>query len=175
MVSPKKSLGVQNIKNGPFALGTAENESGSAKHEKVPDTLRTAENEFGSIKHENGTQRPRYRRKHVRLRKTRKRDPTLSVPPKTSPGAQNMKTGPNALGTVENMSSSGKQENGTRRPRYRRKRDETPSVPPKMRPDAQNMKMRPDALGTAENESGHAKHENGTRRPRYRQKRVRES
>jgi hypothetical protein len=33
-----------------------------------------------------------------------------------------MKTGPDALGTAENKSRSGKLENGTRCPRYRRKR-----------------------------------------------------
>jgi hypothetical protein len=44
------------------------------------------------------------------------------VPPKTSPGAQNMKKGPNALDTAENMAGSGKHENGIERPRYRRKR-----------------------------------------------------
>jgi hypothetical protein len=38
-----------------------------------------------------------------------------------SPGAQNMKTGPNALVSAENMSGSGKHENGTRRIRHRRK------------------------------------------------------
>jgi hypothetical protein len=37
------------------------------------------------------------------------------------PGAQNMKTGPDALGTVENETWSAKYENGTRRRRYRRK------------------------------------------------------
>jgi hypothetical protein len=55
-----------------------------------------------------------------------------SVPAKTSLGAQNMKVGPDTLGTGENESGSAKHENGT------------------------------DALGTAENESGTAKHENGT-------------
>jgi hypothetical protein len=62
-----------------------------------------------------------------------------------SPGAQNMKTVPDALGTAENESERAKHENGTR------------------------------ALGTAENESGSAKHENGYRRPRFRRKRVRAS
>jgi hypothetical protein len=57
-------------------------------------------------------------------------------------GAQNMQTGPDVLGTVENESGSAKLENGTRRPRYR------------------------------ENKSGCAKHENGTRRSWYRPKRV---
>jgi hypothetical protein len=39
-----------------------------------------------------------------------------------SSDAQNIKTGLDALGTVENESGSAKHENGTRRPRYRRKR-----------------------------------------------------
>jgi hypothetical protein len=38
-----------------------------------------------------------------------------------SPGAQNMKTGPDALGTVENESGSAKHEYGTQGPRYRQK------------------------------------------------------
>jgi hypothetical protein len=38
---------------------------------------------------------------------------------KTSPGAQNMKTGPDALGIAENESGRAKHENRTRRPRYR--------------------------------------------------------
>jgi hypothetical protein len=67
-----------------------------------PDALGTAENEFVRANHENGTRRPQYRQNRVRARKKGKRDPTLSVPPKTSQGAQNMKTGPNALGTAEN-------------------------------------------------------------------------
>jgi hypothetical protein len=49
------SLGAQNLKNGHDALGTAENESGCAKHETGPDALDTAENEYGRAKHENGT------------------------------------------------------------------------------------------------------------------------
>jgi hypothetical protein len=57
-----------------------------------------------------------------------------------SPGAQNMKTEPDALSTAENGSW------------------------------AQKMKTGHDALGTAENESGSAKHVNGTRRPRHRRK-----
>jgi hypothetical protein len=102
------------------------------------------DNEFGSAKHENGTRRPRNRRKRVWESKTCKRDPTPSVPPKTSPGAQNMKTGPYALGTAENKSGSAKHENGTPRLQYRRKRVRS------------------------------AKHENGTLHPRNRGKRVRE-
>jgi hypothetical protein len=62
----------------------------------------TSEKVFGSAKHENETRR-------------------LSVPPKMSLGAQNMKTGPDALCTAENESRSVKHENRTRRPRYRRK------------------------------------------------------
>jgi hypothetical protein len=52
-----------------------------------PDALGTIENEYGRAKYENGTQLPRNRRKRVRERKTRKRDPTPSAPPKMSPGA----------------------------------------------------------------------------------------
>jgi hypothetical protein len=89
-----------------------------------------------------------------------KRDLTPSVPPKTSPGAQNMKKGHVAPGSAENKFGRAKHESGTPR-----KWD-----PPKMNLGAQNMKTGPDALGTAENESGRAKHENGTRRPRYRRK-----
>jgi hypothetical protein len=48
------------MKMGHDALGIAEKESRSAKHENGPGTV---ENEFESAKHENGTQRPRYRRK----------------------------------------------------------------------------------------------------------------
>jgi hypothetical protein len=65
------------MKTGPNALGTAEKESGSAKHDNGtrsvrtktgsgaqnmktgPDALSTAENEFGSAKHENRTRRAR--------------------------------------------------------------------------------------------------------------------
>jgi hypothetical protein len=61
-----------------------------------------------------------------------------SVPPNTSTGAQNMKTGLDALGTVEKESRSAKHENGTRRPRTA-----------EMIPGAQNMKTGLDALGTA--------------------------
>jgi hypothetical protein len=56
----------------PDALGTAKNESGSAKNDNMitgPDASRTAENESGSAKHENGTRRPRYSRKRVRSAK----------------------------------------------------------------------------------------------------------
>jgi hypothetical protein len=60
------------------------------------------------------------------------RDPTPSVQPKTSLGAQSMKMGADDLGTADNEFGRAKQENGTLNP------------------------------GTAENESGSAKHENGT-------------
>jgi hypothetical protein len=93
----------QNMKTGHDAPGTAENESGSAKHEKGPDAHSNAENMSGSGKYENGTRCPPYRRKRVRERKKRKRDLTPSVPPKMIPGTQNMKTGPDAHGIAENM------------------------------------------------------------------------
>jgi hypothetical protein len=51
LVPPKTSPGVHNMKMGPDALGTTENEPGRAKHE-------------------NGTRRPRYLRKRVWGRKT---------------------------------------------------------------------------------------------------------
>jgi hypothetical protein len=58
-------LGLQNMKMGPDALNTAENESGSAKYEKW-------------------TRCPRYHRKRVREHKTCKWEPTPSEPSKTS-------------------------------------------------------------------------------------------
>jgi hypothetical protein len=70
---------------------------------KGPDALGTAENESGRVK----------------------RDPTHSVPPKTSLSAQNIKMGPDALDTAENDSGIVKHE-----------------------------QKGPDTLGTAENESG---------------------
>jgi hypothetical protein len=105
------SQGAQNMKTGLDALSTAENGSGRAK--TVPDAVDPDENEFNSAKHENGTRRPRYHREP----KTRKRNPTPSVPPKMNSGAQNIKTAPDALGTT----GIPKQGNGTRRPRYRQK------------------------------------------------------
>jgi hypothetical protein len=149
---------------------------------KEPDALVTAENESGNAKHVNETRRPQYCRKRVQERKTLKRDMTPSKPPKMSPGAQNMKTGPDALGTAENVSGSAKYEKGIWCPRYRWKwirerktleRDPAPTVPPKMSSGAQNMKTRPGSLGTAEKMSGSAKHENATWRPWYRRKQVR--
>jgi hypothetical protein len=96
------SPGEQNMKMGPDALDTVENESGDANHEI-------------------GTRPPLYHRKRVRELKTRKRDPTPSVPPKMSPGAQNKKMGHDALGPAENKPGSAKHVNGTGRPRYYRK------------------------------------------------------
>jgi hypothetical protein len=49
------SPGVQNMKTGPDALGTAENESGRENMKLGPDALGTAENEFVSAKLEKGT------------------------------------------------------------------------------------------------------------------------
>jgi hypothetical protein len=84
---------------------------------KGPDALGTVKNESESAKHEDGTRRPRYPRKQVRAQKARKRDPTPSVMPKMSLSAQNMKTGPDALGTTENESGRAKHENEIERPR----------------------------------------------------------
>jgi hypothetical protein len=84
-------MGAQNMKTGPDALGTAENE-------------------YGSIKYENGTRRPGYHRKRVRGCKTLKRDPKPPELPTTSLSAQNKKTGPDAPGTAENESGSAKRE-----------------------------------------------------------------
>jgi hypothetical protein len=64
------SLSAQNMKTGVDALGAAENESGSAKHETGVDALGTVENVSGSAKHENKSGRPRYRPKRVRECKT---------------------------------------------------------------------------------------------------------
>jgi hypothetical protein len=130
------------MKTGPDALDTAENES-AQKMKTGHDALIIDENESGSGKLKKGTQHLQYRPKRVRECKTLKRDLTPSVPSKTSLGAQNMKTGLDALGNVENESWRAKHENGTRCPRYRRKcvrarktrkRDPTPSASPKTSP-----------------------------------------
>jgi hypothetical protein len=154
-----------------------------------PNALDTAKNMSGSANHENGTRRPRYRGKRLRERKTRKRDLIPLGPPKMNSGAQNKKTGPDALDTVktcpgaqnmktklhaliavENEYGRAKHKNGTRCPRYCRKRVPTPSLPPKKSHGAKNLKTRPDALGTAKNVPGNQKLEDGTRRPRDRRK-----
>jgi hypothetical protein len=85
------------------------------------DALGTAENESRSVKHEIWTRRPRYRRKRVMTRKTGKRDPTHSARPKMSSDSQTMKMRPDAFGTAENESGRAKHENGSRRPRYNQK------------------------------------------------------
>jgi hypothetical protein len=94
---------------------------GAENMKMKPDALGNAENESGSAKHDNENRRPRYRRKRVRERKTLKRDSMPSVSPKTCPGAKNIKTGSDALGTAENESGSAKQEKGNRRPQYPQK------------------------------------------------------
>jgi hypothetical protein len=82
-----------------------------------------------------------------------------------------MKTGHDALKTVENESGSAKHKNGTRRPPYRRirvrerktrKRDMSHPVLPETSLGAQNMKKGPATPYAAENEPGSVKHENGT-------------
>jgi hypothetical protein len=152
LIPPKTSPRAQNVKMGLDALGTAENESRSAKHE-------------------NGIWRPRYRRNRVRERRTWKRDPTPSVPAKTSPGAQNVKMGPYALRTAENESRSTKPENGTRRTRHRQKRvgstkhgnmTQRSRYRRKWVRERKRRTQDPDAPGIAENEFGSAKRENGT-------------
>jgi hypothetical protein len=146
-----------------------------------PDALDTSENEFRSVKYENWTRCPRYSRKRARGRKTSKRDPTPSVPSKTSLEVQNIKTGPDALRTAYIMSGSAKLKNETRRPRYRRKmspRAQNMKTEPnalgsaKTSSGSQNMKSGPDGIGTAENECENEKLENETRRPRNRRKRI---
>jgi hypothetical protein len=72
--------GCENMKAGPDALSTVENESGSEKMKTGPDALITAENDSGSAKREKDTRRPRHPQKYVRERKTLKRDRTPSVP-----------------------------------------------------------------------------------------------
>jgi hypothetical protein len=64
------------------------------------DALGTIENGSGNAKHENWTRRPRNCRKRVQEPKLLKRDPTPSVKPKISPGAQNMKKGPDVHDTA---------------------------------------------------------------------------
>jgi hypothetical protein len=75
-----------------------------------PDALSTVESEYGRAKPENGAGHTRHPRNRVRERKTCKRDPTHSALPKTSPEAQNLKKGPDALSTVQNEFGSAKHE-----------------------------------------------------------------
>jgi hypothetical protein len=89
-----------------------------------------------------------------RVRKTKKQEPTHLTPLKMSPGAENMKTGPDALGIAGNESGHAKHANGTRHPRYRGKRvrecktlnqDLTPSVLRETTLGAQKIKTGPGA------------------------------
>jgi hypothetical protein len=128
-----------------------------------PSALGTVQNESRSAKCENWTRRRRYHRKWVMNWKTWKVDLTPSVHSKICPRAQNIKTGPGAVGSVENDFSSTKLEKWT-----------GPSVLPKISPKAQNMKNILDAEGTVQNKFGSIKRENWTRQPRYDRKWVRE-
>jgi hypothetical protein len=56
-----------------------------------PDALGTVENESGSAKNENEPRRPWYSQKRVREHKISQRDSISSLPSKMSPGEQNMK------------------------------------------------------------------------------------
>jgi hypothetical protein len=105
------------MKTAADALGNAEKSPGAQIKKTGADTHGTAETENGRAKHENDSRRPQYRRKRVPTLKTLKGESTPSVPPKPSPGAQNMKTGVDALGTAENESGSAKHKNGDQRPR----------------------------------------------------------
>jgi hypothetical protein len=78
-----------------------------------PDALGTAENESPRAKREIETRRPPNRRNQARDHKIWKRELMPSVPPKTSPDAQNMKTGPDTLRTAKNESGIAKHEIGT--------------------------------------------------------------
>jgi hypothetical protein len=102
--------------------------------------LGTIENQSGHAKHKNGTQCPRYCRKQVRANKIWKWDSTHAVPPKMTPGAQNVKTGPSTLGTAENESGHSKKKT----------RPDTISSAEKCS-GAQNMKTGLGALSTAQN------------------------
>jgi hypothetical protein len=101
---------------------------GAQKMKSGPDNLGTAENEFGRVNHENGTRHPRSRFHIVSLPNSF--STSVSVPPKTSLVAQNMKSGPDALSTIKNYSGR------------------------------KTRKTVPDAIGTVENESGSANHAN---------------
>jgi hypothetical protein len=107
-VSSKTSQGAQNMKIGPDALRTALE---TQNMKTGLGALGTVENESKSAKHVNGTRRPRYRPKRFRERNTGKQDQALTVPSKMCPGAQKMKTGPDALDFAENDSRSAKHEN----------------------------------------------------------------
>jgi hypothetical protein len=58
------------MKTGPGALDTAENESGSEKHEigtRYPQNMKTGPDALDTA---NGSRHPQYRRKRVQERKT---------------------------------------------------------------------------------------------------------
>jgi hypothetical protein len=80
------------MNTGPDAFGIIENETTSAKYEKPDPSFKLGPRSWT----------------RVWERETRKLDPAPSVPPKTGLRAQNMKTGPNALGTVEIESGNAK-------------------------------------------------------------------
>jgi hypothetical protein len=86
---------------------------GAQNTKKRPDVLGNGPNEYGSVKYENWTSRSRYRTKRLRERKRCKWVPTPSVASKSNPGLQNMKTGPDALGSAQKEFKSAKYENGT--------------------------------------------------------------
>jgi hypothetical protein len=60
-----------------------------------PEDLGTIQNGPESAKYESWTRRPQYHPKRAQERKTLQQNLTPTVQPKMSPGAQNMKTGPN--------------------------------------------------------------------------------
>jgi hypothetical protein len=139
---PKMSQEAQNMKNRLDAVGTVQNE-------------------FGSTKRENSTC-PSVQPKSVMECKRWKLDLTLSLLPKTSPKAQNMKMTSDALSTSKNEFGSAKHDKWTSRPWYR----------PKRVRERKTWKLNLMPLVPSKNESGNTKYENWTRRPRYRLKGV---
>jgi hypothetical protein len=143
LVPPKMRSEVWNLKTRPQAHGTAKNEFGVQNLKIKPDALDIV-------------------KKWVQERETWNLDPTPSIPSKMSPGAQNLKTRPNAPDNAENESGSTELENWIRGHRYRRKwvwwhrtwkLDPVPHVALKMSSGAQNLKTRHDTYGIAENKS----------------------
>jgi hypothetical protein len=100
----KNEFGSVKHKNWIGVLGTAENESGAQNMKSARSALGTAQNKSRSAKHENWTRHPWYRPKRVRECKTWKLNLASSIPLKMSTEAQNMKSGPDALGIAENDS-----------------------------------------------------------------------
>jgi hypothetical protein len=108
-------------------------------------------------------------------------DRTPSVPLKMSPDAQNMKMGPDSLGTAEKEFVRVKYEIGSQRPRYRRKRiwalktlkwEPTATVPQKTIPGAPKHEIETRRPPYRRKRARECIHENETRCPRYRRKRV---